>query len=472
MLHKETLQSPLKSWLTPQQRQEMRFWMLTKWKKWVAHHNVLYSRYDPDNLKRNGHNAFLAFSQTPLYKKHIWDAEERLIEKYSDRIKKWIPDRCNELVEMWPWNQKISRYFKKMYLSSERKKQIQYRPADVAKSAIDDWFSDAEKIGFSKWAAILWDWDDPTTFSHVQNAFYVCFGWWFVNGYDTLPQRISHMQWSRHHKHGIVFSTFFGMPGDDSMWADDKVLLLKAIYGDLWIDDQKNPFADQESYDKSRDMIVQSFEALWFDTEKLDLGIEREAWDPAKVVLWARVIKPFTEREWDETYTYATSDFIPLIDSPRPEIKQYSQQIKKWWGELLDSFADDWAVGTIVALPEKKYSEKTRKWVINIISTIFCSGLVLRWAYLYGKYSKLSDARDYALQEISFRNIEHPLKTFYQRWESLVEGHTNYNATTETRAERLAYCSYGVCGLWFSRWGYSKSCYHEIYTRVYWVLYA
>lgn len=378
MLHTEHQRTVLKTWLTPQQRQEMRLWLLTKWNRWKSHTSVLYSWYDPDNPKKNWHNAFLAFSQTPLYKKWIWESEERFMHKYAERITKHIPQWTQQLVELWPWNDKMQTYMH-FLLSYHDRLRLQYRPADVAKSALDDWLADAEKAGLRKWAPILWDWDNPVTFSQVQDAFYVCFGGWFVNSYNQLPQRISNMQWSGYIHRGRVFSTFFGMPGDDSMGEDDKVSLLKAIYGDMWTKDKPNNFGEQESYDKARDMVLQPFEALWFDTTKLDLGVERIQWDPNKIVLWARVIKSFIEKEWDEEYLYSPWDFIPLIDSPRPTVYQYTAQIQKWWGKVRDIFSYNGVVWSIVALPIKKLSKKDSKVLKTASAIAWVLLLVFGW---------------------------------------------------------------------------------------------
>lgn len=405
MLHTEHQRTVLKTWLTPQQRQEMRLWLLTKWNRWKSHTSVLYSWYDPDNPKKNWHNAFLAFSQTPLYKKWIWESEERFMHKYAERITKHIPQWTQQLVELWPWNDKMQTYMH-FLLSYHDRLRLQYRPADVAKSALDDWLADAEKAGLRKWAPILWDWDNPVTFSQVQDAFYVCFGGWFVNSYNQLPQRISNMQWSGYIHRGRVFSTFFGMPGDDSMGEDDKVSLLKAIYGDMWTKDKPNNFGEQESYDKARDMVLQPFEALWFDTTKLDLGVERIQWDPNKIVLWARVIKSFIEKEWDEEYLYSPWDFIPLIDSPRPTVYQYTAQIQKWWGKVRDIFSDNGLVWSIVALPRKKLSKKDLK-VLKTASAIAWALLLVFGgveAWKYSENQKRQKIKNHATEEIFLGN--------------------------------------------------------------------
>jgi hypothetical protein len=437
----EVASASLKTWLSLAQQQETVLWLLSNGREWHVHHNILYSRSNPDDPQDNGVQAFLRFSHSEPYATKIVKAEKELFSKHAKEIKKIVGDSFRDIVELGPGNEKFTAWMDALGYTAEQKSKMRYIPADVSKVATDAWKEEAQALGIACGNAIH---EDRTTadFSHVAHGLYLCFGGGLWN--NDAAKVVGKLQSGAYFTWGYIINSYFPTPDPQAENYQDHILQLKAMYGDNSAD---NPYRSEEVYALAKYMVCKPFEALGFPLEKLDLDVQRVAGDPAKITLWVRVIEPFTMKIWDVTYTKEVGDTMLLTPTPRLWQATMETGLHKGGVTPVGNFQDEECCLSIAKLPTKKFAEKTKKRARNIWLILAWTAALSYWVHTYGKYSKLSDARDYALRELSYKNIEHPLKTLYQVWSTLEDWNTAYNSATETRIERLNYitnCIYDI----------------------------
>ena len=372
MLHPETQKQSLKTWLTPQQQQEIRLWLLSGGREWKNHESILYSWYNPSNPKENGYRSFLEFSQNPEYKKYFSRVEAEWMQMHQHTVRKWLHtwflgNSIKQLVELWPWNEKIENYLSYFWFPPKVLKKLKYRPADVAQSWIESGMAGAEDAGLELWNPLLGSWDKPWAFEWVEDPLYVSFGGWFVNGLWGVTERIANLRSNSLVNWGKLLFTYASL--QDENIREDEILKLKALYGNLISNKKPNPYKNKEICKKALTMVMKPFEALWFPMDCLKYSVEWQSWE---IVLWATVIKEFTMSEWDETFAKSIGDFIPLIDSPRPDEETIKWLVKSWWGKI-NILSYEHMRYALVDLPKKKVTENQMYFALALTGLLWIS---------------------------------------------------------------------------------------------------
>lgn len=366
----------------------MRLWLLSGWREWKCHESIVYSWYNPSKPEENGHRAFLDLSQSPEYKAYFSTVEQEWMQLHEHEIRQWVhtwflpwflwkfvKNKVKQLIELGPWNDKIKKYVEHLGFSEKEKKKIKYRAADVSQSWIESGNADAEHTGLDIWNPLLGSWNKPWAFEWVQDPLYVCFGWWFVNDFSGIQERIQNIRANSLLKWGKLLFTYASLESEGD--HEDEILKLKALYGNLIVDWKPNPYRNKDIHKKALALVMKPFEALWFPLDCLKFTVEWKSWE---IVLGVTVTKEFTMSEWDEIFVKSIGEFIPLIDSPRPNEHNVVHQIEAWWGKV-KILAHKHMRYALVDLPTKKVTEKQQYFALGLFIVLWISSV----AYFLGK---------------------------------------------------------------------------------------
>ncbi len=401
---------------------------LASWRVEESDGLFLYARnkkYDSTGKE----NGWWYFSQVPgdgNYNTYITEEEKKLFGNES--ILKLLA-KYDVFIEYGPWigdaNKLRKRVLENRQFAHFRKKVrgvIRHLWLDASTYTADQFNKEYQNNTTIHGECIPTEWSKSSIPKDIPNAAHVML-WWTPGAYsrEQLIQLIRSM-WSGSHVHkSPLLLSFFSAPQEP-----DKKLKIEQI-------------KDAYRCDAAKNFVMKWIEALGVPIDNCEYVVDYQEWSwitSDRIRVWAKLKKNITvDVWWWKQMTKKAWECIRAVSSRRYTDEQFTDILKEAWTTWV-KLHGEWGIKVAQSyLPRKKFSHKVKKRARNIAWTLVWWALLLWWAHEYGKYSKLRDARAYALQEIAYKNIRYPLtwnSSYYQ-----LSDVVNDNLAIESREQRL-----------------------------------